>query len=476
MQTVINTQRNVQFHQKLPLVLTGKLLPILSLLVITILFSRNLGYEEYGKFQAVWVLSSLSGTLLSFGLPAIILATPPGMLRQYLRQHRLTIATGYFILFIIGIVVIWYGTTDFSLYLKAMVAVFILFQTACIIAETRLIKKNILTSFVIINTGYSILFFSVHVFLLYHSFSLEKLVTSIVVLNFLKLALLLFIKKQPGVKEDHFTQTSFISNWFYTGLNEVTGIVTRWLDKIFVLYLLSAADFAVFYNGAFEIPLFAVLISAMENVMLSNISGDLSNKAEAKNIFRESFKVLSLVAFPVFFFFMFTHEEAYSFIFNDKYNASIPVFLISIFIIPLRITHYGVILQCYGKAHKLVLGSIMDILISLGLMFALYPSMGTRGVVLALVISTYLQVSYYLFHSAKTLGMKITDLVPVAYLLKLFILLGCGYFLLGFTRNYMSPLFYLGSMFIISACTVMAGLYWYFFVRPKNTRLLNQPL
>ena len=469
-----NTNWNVKLQKKLPLVLAGKLLPSIFLLVITILYSRQLAYNDYGKFQTVWVLTSLAGTILSFGLPAIILATPSPMLMRHLKEHRSGITIGYGALLIIALGFIWLGTPGFSLYLRAMAALFILLQTACIIAETRLIKHNSLRQYVVINGIYSVIFFSAHIYFLYNSFSLERLVTTTSILSAVKLVCLLLVKNDHKQPEDNFIRISFIKNWMYTGINEVTGIVTRYLDKIFLLFLLTPADFAIFYNGAFEIPLFAVVISAIENVMLANISEDVSNKAEAKNIFRESFKMLSLITFPVFFFFLFCHAETYGFLFGGKYDASIPVFLVSIFILPLRITHYGVILQCYGRAGKLLAGSVADIIISLGLMFVLYPLLGPRGVVLALVVSTYLQVLYYLFQSAKAISVKVTDLVPLAYLAKLFAGLGVFYFLMSLSRNYFAPALYLAGMFILSTIIVLAGLYRYFFVHSKNIRLVGK--
>src|SRR6478672_6671389 len=59
---------------KLPMVFAGKLLPVLFLLIITVMYSRNLGYEDYGKYQTMWVLNSISGTVLLFGLPSMMLS------------------------------------------------------------------------------------------------------------------------------------------------------------------------------------------------------------------------------------------------------------------------------------------------------------------------------------------------------------------------------------------------------------------
>ena len=136
-------------------------------------------------------------------------------------------------------------------------------------------------------------------------------------------------------------------------------------------------------------------------------------KDKIQALFRESFNMLSTIVFPLFFFFFFFRQEIFSLVFKDKYNASVPIFAISIFILPLRINNYSVILQCFSQGKKIMMGSLIDIVIALILMIALYPFMGSRGIVLSIVISTYCQVFYYLWHSAAILKIPVSRLLPV---------------------------------------------------------------
>ena len=106
----------------------------------------------------------------------------------------------------------------------------------------------------------------------------------------------------------------------------------------------------------------------------------MTHKIQA--LFRESFNMLSTIVFPLFFFLFFFREEIFSVIFKDKYNASIPIFAISIFILPLRINNYSVILQCFSQGKKIMMGSLIDIIIALILMVSLYPFMGSKGIAL----------------------------------------------------------------------------------------------
>jgi hypothetical protein len=140
-----------------------------------------------------------------------------------------------------------------------------------------------------------------------------------------------------------------ISNWFFFGLNDLFGITAKWIDKLFLVYLLTPAEFAVFFNGSIEIPLFALLISVVGHVLLVEIAPRLHKKAEVVALFRNSFFLLAGIVFPLFFFFYCYSHELFSLLFSNKYNNAVAIFKISVLIIPLRITNYTALLQCYGK-------------------------------------------------------------------------------------------------------------------------------
>ena len=142
--------------------------------------------------------------------------------------------------------------------------------------------------------------------------------------------------------------------------------------------------------------------------------------------------MLSSIVFPLFFFLFFFREEIFSFVFKNKYHDSVPIFAISIFILPLRVNNYSVILQCFSEGKKVLLGSLIDIVIAIVLMITLYPVMGSRGIVLSIVISTYCQVLYYLWHSAKILKIKMYELFPVKKLIVKFLILLVLYFIIFF--------------------------------------------
>lgn len=452
-------------------VFIGRLTPIIILVVISILYSRKLSYDDYGKFQTFWIYSNILNIILAFAMPAVILANREVVFNFFLNDFKKKIVFFYLIFFAFIAAFFYSSIHNLPNAVKIYILLFIVLQFITTLADTFLIKRSQLNLYFIANFIYSILFLAIHLYFYFYEFSLQLLVFCLVGLAAAKCLLIFFVKK-PTVDEYHSTSHKiFFMNWLYLGGNEMAGVIARWLDKMYVVFLLSAANFAIFINGTIEIPLFTVLISAAETFMLTKISHNISDKKQAALIFKESFKFLSCISFPIFFMFLIMHKEAFLVIFNNKYNESVPIFLISIFIIPLRINHYSVILQCFNGTNKILTGSIMDILLALGLMTMLYPPFGVLGVALSIVISTYLQVFYYVWHSAKLVKTPVRDLVPFVFLSKLFFGLAILYLCFFFLKYYFSPGHFIIIVFAFTTIIIAVALKIY--LLPIKSKFLN---
>lgn len=458
------------FKKKLIPVFAARLLPLLTLVIISILYSRKLSYEEYGTFQTFWIYSNILNIIVTFALPSMILANRDVVFNYFFKQFKIKINLFYLLLFIAVATLFYFTTPSFSATVRIFILIFILLQFVTTFADTLLIKRNQLTLYLTANIIYSVIFFGIHLYFYFTFFDLQSLILWLCCLLVVKAMLVFFIKKAIPDSYHSGSYKIFFKNWLYLGTNEIVGVIARWLDKVYVVFLLSAANFAVFVNGTIEIPLFAVLISAAETFMLTKISQTISDKRNTAFVFKESFKLLSYISFPVFFMLLVAHKEAFSVIFNDKYNQSVPIFLISIFIFPLRINHYTVILQCYNQTNKILIGSVIDIILALLLMTLLYPAMGVAGVALSIVISTYVQVFYYLWESAKLINTRIIDLVPVSFLSKLFFGLAVLYSCFFILKYYFLPFVFLLLSILITMAVIFFFLNNYFFSKTSSSK------
>lgn len=461
MTSLVNQNYKPLAARKFSWLFLGKVLPVLILFLITIIYSRKLSFDEYGKFQSVWMYANIVNVIISFGLSAIILSTPLNFLFSFIKNNRKKLSIFYSVLWASGLTILFFFAKNFNSSLKFLLIAFIIIQNISSVVETLLIKQHGEKASFVINSVYSLLFAGWHLYVLWTSYSLSFLITGICILSILKLIAMILVPAKKELYEETIKQKHFLSHWAYLGINDVLGVISKWMDKFFLLYLLTATDFAIFFNGSFEIPLFGLLISVTGSFLLIEISGDLRLTGKVIKLFKESFSMLSSIAFPLFFFLFFFREELFSLIFKDKYNASLPIFAISIFILPLRINSYSVILQCFSQGKKILWGSALDIGIALILMISLYPAMGTRGIALAVVIATYCQAFFYLWHSAKILHTSIFQILPLQKLvLKFLIILGL-YSGLFFILTGVELKLKLLTGFIFTIIIVMSGMIQY---------------
>ena len=439
----------------------GKALPVIILFLITIIYSRKLSYDEYGTFQSVWMYANIVNVIISFGLSAVILSTNLDFLLSFIKKNQRIIISFYAALSIIVLIGFSYFSKNFNVVEKDLIIAFIVIQNIITVTETLLIKQGGEKKAFAINFFYSLLFFAWHLYVLFTSYILTYLIAGICIISVLKLIATIFFTSNNKIVSTATSDRKFLSHWAYLGSNEILGIIAKWIDKIFLLYLLTTADFAIFFNGSFEIPLFGLLISVTGSLLLIEISANTKLTGRITGLFRENFNMLSSIVFPLFFFLLFFREGIFSLAFKNKYNASIPIFLVSIFVLPARINNYSVILQCFSQGKKILLGSVLDISIAIILMIILYPRMGTRGIALAIVIATWCQVIFYLMHSINILKVSITDLVPIKKLSFKFLFLLAIYLLLSLLLQNLSMIISLVVAAVITAAAVITGTWSY---------------
>jgi O-antigen/teichoic acid export membrane protein len=469
MNNIVTQTYKPLFARKYLWLFLGRIMPLISLFLITIIYSRQLNYGDYGTFQSVWMYANIVNVIISFGFSSVILSTNLSFLFLFMKNNR-KIITGFYTILSIGVLVAFFFLAkNFSASVKFWLIVFIIIQNIITVAETLLIKRRKEKVSFIINVFYSLLFFGCHLYILLSHYSLSNLIISLCVLSALKLFAIISVPAKNERYEPVADEKHFLRHWGFLGVNEILGVTSKWIDKVFLLYLLTASDFAVFFNGSFEIPLFGLLISVAGSFMLIEFSGNLQFKSKIIALFKESFNMLSSIVFPLFFFLLFFREEIFSFVFKNKYNDSVPIFAISIFILPLRINNYSVILQCFSQGKKVMLGSLIDIIIAIVLMIILYPIMGSSGIVLSIVISTYCQVLYYLWHSAKVLNVKMAELLPLQKLAAKFLILLALYGILFLLVTHTSTIIILLIGTVFTTLLIFAGMWSYFKTFLKKT-------
>jgi O-antigen/teichoic acid export membrane protein len=456
----------ITFAHKSFLLISSSVLRLIAQLVVLYLYAKQLSYIDYGLYQSVWLYINVISVIATFGLSSLLLSTPINSIQTWIQQNKKLFTLFAIAVNTIPIIYLLLTANDFSNTIKLLLIILSFVQNISIIAETVAIKyekeKWVLASNIIFSIGY----LSIHLLALYTNYSLPFLLIGINILFTVK-AIVLFAVSSLQMQQQSIMPSSILlsgKQWFYLGINDVLGVVFKWLDKWVILFFVSVTQFAIYFNGSYEIPIFGLMLSAVGNIMLVELSkGDKENTAlKIKSLFQHSTLLLSAIVFPSFCFLLFYNTPFFTLLFGVKYADAIPIFIISIFVLPIRITNYTAVLQTYGRSNLIVKGAIVDVLVAIVLMAVLYPTLKMKGLALAFVLSTYIQAGYYLWHTSKLINKKISYFFPFK---KLLIVMGVSASItaLGYyaTSNLSYPINLITGIVICMATTLLLLLYFY---------------
>lgn len=471
---IINDLAGGKFAKRSFLLITSQGIRMIAQIAIIYLYARHLSLKEYGLYQSVWLYVNIISILSLFGLPSLILSSSKKNIYDSVKDN-----IKYF--FIVGSLVnflpllfILLAVHEFTIGDKLLIAILVLSQNISIVAEAITIKKEQETLLLISNIIFTIGYFACHILILYTGYSLELLIAVLILIFTLKTTILAFFGKQDIPEYTGITTSSTGRQWLYLGIIDSLSVFVKWMDKWLILFFLSVSlsQFAIYFNGSYEIPVFGLMVSAVGNIMLIELSKHGNTKAELNKIlFTNSSVSLASVVFPAFAFLLFYHTYFFIFLFSTKYIASIPIFFISIFVLPVRITNYTAALQVYNQNNLVIKGALLDIIIASILMTGLYPLLGTRGLVLAFVISTYIQAWYYLWQTSKLIKQPIIYFFPIK---KLLLLLLISISILGTTFLLVTIFPYPFNMIAgIAVCALLITILVYISLKRSNWSVLS---
>ncbi len=176
------------------------------------------------------------------------------------------------------------------------------------------------------------------------------------------------------------------------GLASMFGTLAMQLDKLIVASLCSPEDFAVYANGAMEIPLIGVVTGAIASVILVDMRAAVvrGDYEEALRLFRLAAAKSACILLPALCFLFVFAEDIITVLFSNKYLQSVWPFRIYLLLLPVRVAFYGPALMALGQTTIVLVRSVLDLCIDLVLSVLLVKYVGAVGAAIATVAMLYL--------------------------------------------------------------------------------------
>ncbi len=468
---------NVFFGNTL-MIFFARAFPSVANLLVIIGFSHVLPKDAYGSYSRFWIHLNLILPVITFGLHLVTVTYTPETLaavsKSIKRVHLLGYAAWACTFGLLFAALQMHTTcTNFAIPLA-----FILIYAVAAIAEYVLTAFKNFTGILATNLFYSVVFVAIHLWV-YKSNAPTSLIFSLLLPLIAIKAAIYLIMVSRGLREAQGEAFSaevarrMRHLWLHLGVYDVSQNIFAWVDKFAVSLLLPPALTAIYFNGTQNIPFLPLLLSAAGNAVLiqTATTSATDDRRQAADLMVLSGKMLACIVFPLFFFFECYRAEFMVAVFSDKYVESIPLFAISLLILPLRAYSFTTLLQKFHRGDLINAGGLMDLAIACLLMYPLYHWFGTLGMAAAFVVSTYLQAGFYLFYSVKAVGLPVGRVFPLRdWVLKLVLFGGVFFLVKYFTAPLLSNW---GNIF--AGATLMVALVGSSLVREMNRHKQQQP-
>ena len=391
--------------------------PALATLAAMILLSRNTTGDFYGRYQHFWVQWQVLNAITCLGLPALLLTYAAANVRSLIagldRQKWLLLFLWLLVCSTLFGLQQWNGDAVFNPW---MAALFLLLNVPVAILEAYLMIARRFPAIIAGSLLYAIVFIAGHWLFVQSQWSFPALAYSLIIASLLRVILLAVAavnNYRRNKVADVLPVADVRSLWLHLGLYDIIQVLFRWADKFILPLFLSPALYAVYFNGTVDIPFLALMLGAVGSALLMHLSNNSNTDADRIKLLRLSSARLALIVFPLFFFLIAFRYELFTVILTQRYEAAVPLFLVSSLVIPLRAYNFTSILQHKGKGRIINTGALLDLVLALLLMYPLYLLWSLNGVALAFVISTYVQAAFYLWHTSRLLHCSMTDLLPL---------------------------------------------------------------
>jgi len=440
---------------------------VLFSLGIAMVLSRYLSVKDYGNYKQVYLVYNTIIPILTLGIPTSINYFVSRS--ETIDEKKNYVFQSYFVLFVLGLL--------FSsfLFLSANYIAINLFHNSKLIYLLKIFSFVPLLSmptlfyvnlFICINKAkdaakFSILFAGIRFLSLIGVVilkgSLINIFWAIVIYSAIQYIIVsfMFIRLYGGIHLN-FNFKTIKSQFAYSipiAVSGIIGILTIQMDKIMISHFFDSAKYAIYANGAIEIPLIGILTGSVTAVIFPEFT-KLWKEKKIEGLLKmwcNAIRKVAIILIPIMFFLLIYSKEFITLLFSSKYIESASIFKIYLLKLPTRITVFGSLLLAMGLPKAILHYAFYTLCINIVLNFIFIKTIGFNGPAIATVIATYTMNTFQLARISKKLKFSISKSFPIYLILKIFLIGGIiSFVLIPFKSMFnLSPVIGLISSFII---------------------------
>lgn len=198
------------------------------------------------------------------------------------------------------------------------------------------------------------------------------------------------------------------------GLAVILQVTQDKFHQYVVAYSYSAAVFAVYSVGMFQLPIVELIYTPMSQLMIVRMAAlrQRSTREEIISLWFDITRKLAMVFFPVFVFLQLVARELVVFLFTPTYLSSIPLFRVALLSLLTAIFLTEGVLRAYAETHFILKNTFMKLALTLILIFPFLAWFGLPGGVLTLIVVLAISKMLMLWKISHLIPLSLADLLP----------------------------------------------------------------
>lgn len=425
----------------------GKFLTTIAALISSIFLSRLLTIDEYANYRQTLLVYSFLGPFLALGFDRAMFYNFEHKKENHgeqllnIQYVLLSIAVLFSLLFIAGGSGIISKLFNNPAIEKTIIiySLFMLVNIPTILLQSVLVIKNkvkLLTVINILNKLISVLFSIIIAFFYRDAVSIfiSLLFTGIIAFVVVEVILIKNTSKIKKFTFDKKVLKDYTNIGFPLFLASVLGLAGKNIDKLLISTFMTPADYAIYSNGAIEIPIIGAVTGAVMLVILVDFT-KLLNKGKVSETFqlwRKSVEVSSSFLVPLMFLLMLNADWLIVAMFGEKYVNSVLPFKVYLLLLPIRTMVFSSIIIAKAKTKIITKGTLLFFISNLILSILFIELYGIIGPAVATVITTYLLGFYFSFRITKIIKISFLRVFDIKSIFP-FVLIGMISFISGHT-------------------------------------------
>lgn len=419
----------------------AKVIAIAASIAIMAVLSRLLPKASYGAFSQVLVLYMMSSIVFQVGIPQSIFYFMPRLSgpeqRGFILQSLgLLLAQGGMLGAGLYLGADWIGKLWNSPELPGLLRAFApypIFMIPILAGENVLIALKCIRTVVLFNIVAKTLQFFVVVMPIYLGYGMIFAIRCWVALAAVELCVAIWLMLRPikatGIQ---WSWSALVRQYRYAlpfGMAAVLAVLGIYADKVVVNTFGTPELFAVYVNGAIELPVVGVIGAAVTMAILPSMVrfAKDSQSEQFLALWHRSQTKVAVILFLLLGWLLFFGPEAIVLLFSRRYAESAILFQIFLCLIPARLCSFQSIMVPLRRNWHYAASHLLQLVVAYGLCLVLFRYLGKVGAALGLVGAVYVNIATLGYFTSRAIGIRWAHVWAFRKLgLNLAIALGCG--------------------------------------------------